>query len=119
MSNRKSNKEILYDRQNGRCCWCGKAMAFYGCTWEHIIPLSLGGPDTFENKALAHEACNKDRRSEVTRKPHPSFLFDFVRAVLERNGAYQCAHGLRPPPSRDFGPQRGITEDHGELYGLN
>jgi 5-methylcytosine-specific restriction protein A len=89
---KKSRKRLLIERQNHRCCWCGKPMSFFDATWEHIVPLSLGGANEDHNLALAHESCNKLRNSNIWQKPHESFLFDFVRAVLERNGAYRAEH---------------------------
>lgn len=100
-STSKTQKRLLLERQNYRCCWCGKPMEVPDATWEHIIPLSLGGDDANSNFALAHESCNKARNSDVTRKPHESFLFDFVRAVLEKNGAYRAAHFPPEPVNED------------------
>ncbi len=37
------------------CAYCG---GVEGLEWEHIIPRSLGGPDTIDNQVLACRACN-------------------------------------------------------------
>jgi 5-methylcytosine-specific restriction endonuclease McrA len=30
-------------------------------TRDHVVPVSMGGPDTIENMAPAHNKCNRDR----------------------------------------------------------
>lgn len=74
--------ERLLKRQNWRCCWCGESLTLETCTLEHIIPLSLGGANAFDNYAVSHKPCNLGRSSDMTRAPHPSFLFEFVRHKL-------------------------------------
>ncbi len=37
------------------CAYCG---ATEGLQWEHVIPVSRGGPDTFDNLVRACRACN-------------------------------------------------------------
>lgn len=34
-------------------------------TIDHIIPLNRGGPDTLDNLAAAHRACNRDKSDKV------------------------------------------------------
>ena len=34
-------------------------------TVDHVIPLDAGGPDTLDNKAAAHRACNRDKSNKV------------------------------------------------------
>lgn len=79
----KSDRELLLEKQSGRCCWCGELLKGSPVTVEHIIPRSVGGANTYANKALAHEACNKARDTDMSRDPHPSFLFGFVREILD------------------------------------
>jgi hypothetical protein len=49
-----------YDRQRGRCFWCGKNVGT-GYNIDHVIPLALGGPNTVENLVIACEFCNKSK----------------------------------------------------------
>ena len=46
-----------YERQHGRCYWCGKKL---GKTYhtDHVIPLILGGSDGPENIVVACPFCN-------------------------------------------------------------
>lgn len=34
-------------------------------TFDHIMPVSKGGPDTLENLQLAHAACNKAKADNM------------------------------------------------------
>lgn len=68
------NRNRLAGEQNWRCCW-----AFWGCrhemvpeqglphsaTFEHIIPLALGGTHDIENLAVACLDCNQRRGSNL------------------------------------------------------
>lgn len=61
----------LCGEQNWRCCYCGSRMEGFAQdsdapTIEHIIPLSLGGPDRIENIVVACYRCNTDRGSAIT-----------------------------------------------------
>jgi 5-methylcytosine-specific restriction endonuclease McrA len=38
-------------------------------TVDHIIPRSLGGPDTLDNARPAHRRCNSQRGADVTYQP--------------------------------------------------
>lgn len=37
----------------------------YSFTVDHITPLHKGGPDTLDNKAAAHRACNRNKSDKV------------------------------------------------------
>lgn len=59
-------RTIRATEQNWRCCWCGQSMLVErdhprSCTLEHVIPLSKGGPDAFENTAASCHRCNNRR----------------------------------------------------------
>ena len=55
--------------QNWRCCHCGFRtnldVSGRHPTREHIIPRSMGGPDIYENLALACYHCNTERGSNM------------------------------------------------------
>lgn len=63
----------------GRCHWCGRMTeriprGFTGPlkpehgTFDHVIPLSRGGPDRIDNIVLACNACNLERSKRVKPK---------------------------------------------------
>jgi Restriction endonuclease len=44
-------------RQRNLCALCGKPMGD-DVTLDHIMPVTKGGEDSFENTQAAHEVCN-------------------------------------------------------------
>lgn len=79
----KTWKQLLWEKQDHRCCWCGRFLVLVRATIEHIIPKSLGGTNDFVNLAVAHHLCNQTRRSNLEVEPHPSASFDFVRKRIQ------------------------------------
>lgn len=66
----------LFSEQNGLCFLCDRRMPKVGehqknrakVTMEHVVPLSQGGEDSWENVVAAHSICNarKGGRSPTT-----------------------------------------------------
>lgn len=57
----------LAERQNWRCCYCGCSMQITQgrkpnlATFEHVVPLSYGGPNVEDNMVIACYLCNTRR----------------------------------------------------------
>src|SRR5581483_6330466 len=51
----------IYERDGGRCHICKRPVSASRFHLDHLIPLSLGGPHTRENVAIAHPRCNIKR----------------------------------------------------------
>lgn len=49
----RENKLLM--ESGKKCAYCGGEGDFH---WEHIIPLSLDGPDNIDNLVLACQSCN-------------------------------------------------------------
>ncbi len=56
-SNKKKTK--LIDRDGTKCFFCGYEMG-EDTTIEHLIPLSMGGPNDLHNTVLCHDECNQE-----------------------------------------------------------
>lgn len=88
-----SRKNILR-RDGHRCQYCGRSDLTL--TIDHVVPVSRGGEETWENLVCACVRCNNkkgDRTPEeanmpLLRKPmrpnHVSFISHFVRRMDER-----------------------------------
>lgn len=48
----------LYEKQGGKCCYCGVKMTAKTTSCGHVTPLARGGKHTLENLALCCLDCN-------------------------------------------------------------
>ena len=48
----------LYERQGGKCAYCGNDFPIYQLENDHIVPIFKGGVNTKANIALACRSCN-------------------------------------------------------------
>ncbi len=48
----------LFRRDGGMCLYCGDYLYDYELTRDHVIPVSRGGADTWENVVTACRECN-------------------------------------------------------------
>ena len=51
----------IRQRDRMMCCICGRKVIEKDLSFDHTIPLSLGGPHTQENLRVAHRRCNSRR----------------------------------------------------------
>lgn len=76
-------RNTLAERQNWRCCYCGKIMQNIKSskhdfsTLEHVVPISLGGPNTESNLVIACASCNSSRSN------------NFLDVHIELHGMYK------------------------------
>lgn len=52
----RENKQLV--AQRSCCAYCSAAADLQ---WEHIVPLSRGGPDTIDNLVLSCPRCNREK----------------------------------------------------------
>jgi 5-methylcytosine-specific restriction endonuclease McrA len=62
---KKQAKTKLIDRFGSVCFWCSKPLSATQRTIDHLIPLSQGGSNNFENLRLACPCCNKERGNSL------------------------------------------------------
>lgn len=56
----------LWCRDSGQCQYCGKAVdPRQGWHIEHVLPFSLGGPDTEDNLVVACIPCNLKKGTKI------------------------------------------------------
>lgn len=74
----------IYDKQKGRCPWCGLLMTRAEATLEHIIPRRpYKGTNQYENLALAHNVCNNKRGNNIELRPVEGKEFNFISERLD------------------------------------
>lgn len=53
-------RKLVYERDAGRCRYCGEAVPFKA-PLDHIIPYSIGGKTEFENLVVSCRPCNSEK----------------------------------------------------------
>lgn len=55
------DRKAVYERDKGQCRYCGKATKAV----DHVMPLSRGGADSFENVVLCCHSCNVSKSNRT------------------------------------------------------
>lgn len=66
-------RQVVWERDAGRCYLCGKKANPNDWHLEHIVPLSRGGEHSYRNVAVSHPACNYRKGTRGAGQPR---LFD-------------------------------------------
>lgn len=87
--NRRVLLPLLWHLQQGRCGLCDNPLR--DITWEHLIPVSLGGSHRLENLSLYCYTCNQ-RRGQ---KPLTDAQEQRLRAWFGDENGYDRRHAER------------------------
>jgi hypothetical protein len=64
----------VYQRDHGRCAYCGRLVPFAEASMDHITPLSLNGPTCWENLVNACRRCNEKKANRTPEQAHMPLL---------------------------------------------
>ena len=100
----KRRIDRLADRDGSYACvYCHRVPEFLEeLTWEHVIPVSLLGPDDDWNSVIACEGCNTEKGCRTLEEWKPGHVWGHPildRLVAFRRGDYPrdfAPPGLRP-----------------------
>lgn len=59
------SKSSLFYRDRGRCAYCSISLSLDTITRDHVMPLSRGGKDTWENVVACCPTCNYLKRDNL------------------------------------------------------
>lgn len=59
------NRKSLYDRDDGRCCYCGIDLKLSEMTIEHVYPQSRGGLNDWANLRASCYDCNHTKGDKL------------------------------------------------------
>jgi hypothetical protein len=80
----------LHDRQTGNCFICGQSIDLVlhkaAIDVDHVVPLSLNGPDNPSNFALAHDSCNRGKQDSDLRVARIIARFDAINEKVSEEG---------------------------------
>lgn len=68
-------KRGVYERDEGRCAYCGKWIPFASATLDHIIPQSWGRLSTWENLVTCCAPCNQRKGGRTPEQARMKLLF--------------------------------------------
>lgn len=55
-------KDLVWNRDNGKCVLCGSNEKL---EFDHIIPFSKGGSNTYRNIQILCEKCNREKSNKI------------------------------------------------------
>lgn len=68
-------KRGVYERDHGRCAYCGHSLTLVESSLDHIIPQYLKGPTSWENLVNACRRCNEKKANRTPEQAHMPLLF--------------------------------------------
>lgn len=86
------NKKNVLVRDRYTCAYCGRK--FSGLTIDHVIPVSRGGNNDFDNCVACCATCNNRKGARtpteagmrLSRRPYQPTISEFIRIRLEQSG---------------------------------
>lgn len=106
MNNRKKinkiQRQMVYDKMDGHCAYCGCEISIQEMQVDHIYPLHKGGEDTLSNMFPACRSCNH-YKSTLTIEKFRQTLERMPTTLARDSATYRNAvrFGLvHPNPSR-------------------
>jgi len=61
MKTKEKQRKRLWEEAAGHCIYCGHAVSPQDMAVDHIIPLSKGGENHYENKVCSCPSCNAQK----------------------------------------------------------
>lgn len=109
-------RQKCYDRDGGRCGYCGVELTFEESTIDHITPRSAGGGYIYENLLLACLECNQSKEDMEVEDFRRFCYYVWVLGVskpptVELESALVDKFGIFP----DYTEVRFWYEDHEPL----
>jgi len=78
--------EPLYYRDHAVCQYCGKGLTVHEVTMDHVMPISKGGPTSWDNIVAACNDCNSRKGNQAPKgqwmpkqKPYIPSIWDILK----------------------------------------
>jgi 5-methylcytosine-specific restriction endonuclease McrA len=76
---RKTEREIVWNKYNKHCAYCGCSIEYRQLEVDHLIPRHRGGEDSHENYMPSCKSCNTTRDSYLIEEFRQRLIDDVVR----------------------------------------
>lgn len=86
-------RQNVYERDGGRCMYCGEAVSRNKFTFDHVIPKSRGGKTNWQNIVCSCLKCNSKKDNRTPEEAHmklikrpvaPLIADDFSSGVISK-----------------------------------
>ena len=77
----KRTRELVYQKYNGRCAYCGHEITLKEMQVDHIIPKRLDGADSIENYNPSCRICNHYKRATRLEAWRNYFLGELIKRI--------------------------------------
>lgn len=95
----KPTKEGLFIRDNGVDPYTGQELAYEEATIDHVLPLSRGGTDTYENTVLTTKEINNKKGNKLNSEAGLNLMFKPTQPK-----AIKVSHTIRKARHQDWRP---------------
>ena len=95
----KPTKEGLFIRDNGVDPYTGQELAYEEATIDHVLPLSRGGADTYENTVLTTKEINNKKGNKLNSEAGLNLMFNPTQPK-----AIKVSHTIRKARHQDWRP---------------
>jgi len=93
------NKRNVYLRDNFHCQYCSKAVDSKTASIDHVLPLSKGGKNRWNNLTTACKNCNSYKSSKLIKPKNQPYKPEYYELVSKRK---QRGYTILHPSWREF-----------------
>ena len=79
----KIDRQKVYEKYNGHCAYCGKAITIKDMQVDHILPKRNGGTDDIDNLNPSCRLCNHYKRAADAETFRNVLLGELIKKLMK------------------------------------